>query len=41
MTFRNGMAFVSENETCVEYAKVDGIHVIYSGQPQFIRIDVG
>lgn len=41
MTFRSGMAFVSENETCVEYAKVDGIHVIYSGQPQFIRIDVG
>ena len=41
VTFRNGMAFLSEDDSCAEYVKVDGIHVIYSGQPQFVRINVG
>ena len=41
LTFRNGVAFVSEEDNCIEYVKVDGIHVIYSGQPQFVRVNVG
>ena len=41
LTFRNGVAFVSEEDKCIEYVKVDGIHVIYSGQPQFVRVNVG
>ena len=43
VTFRNGIGLLSESSKlgCVEYIKVDGIHVIYSGQPKYVRIDVG
>ena len=40
MTFRDGNAFIADNG-CIEYVKVDNIHVIYSGMPKFIQINVG
>lgn len=40
VTFRNGDAFISENG-CIKYVKVDNIHIIYSGSPQFYQINVG
>lgn len=41
LTFRNGNAFITGDDGCIQYLKVDNIHVIYSGTPQYIQINVG
>ena len=39
LTFRTGHAFIAGD--CIEYFKVDNIHVIYSGTSQYVQINVG
>ena len=41
LTFRNGHAFIAGDDGCIEYLKVDNIHVIYSGTRQYIQVNVG